>query len=312
MKYAQTLLKPRVMERVLAKITVLGSFNMDLTIHATTLPRPGETVLGEALRQSPGGKGSNQAIAAARLGAAVCFIGAVGQDPFGADALALHAREGIDTQFVLRSEMPTGAALLVVDAAGENQIAVAPGANSAVSVDVVDAAAGAIQEADVLLVQLEIPIPTFMAAARIAREAGTQVILNPAPWQPLPDDGLSLVDVLTPNEVELAALSGKAGVPEGVEVASTYGIESIVVTQGAAGASVFETGSLTQVAAYEAEAVDTTGAGDAFNGALAVRLGSGDSLASAVDFALRAGAHAVGHRGVIDALAHVADLEVIR
>lgn len=282
---------------------------MDLTVRAATLPRPGETVLGEALHQSPGGKGSNQAIASARLGATVTFIGAVGQDRFGDDAIALYGQEGIDTQFVRRAAPPTGTALIVVDAAGENQIVVAPGANHAVSADVVSAAADAIRQADVLLAQLETPLESFAAAARIAREAGTLVILNPAPWQPLADEVLSLVDVLTPNEGELAALSGKASVPEGVAAANALGVGSVVVTRGAAGAAVLHAGTLTHQGAYPATAVDTTGAGDAFNAALAVALTHGESLVTAVDYALRAGAYAVGRRGVINALPYRSDLE---
>jgi ribokinase len=285
------------------RIVVLGSFNMDLVVFTPRLPGPGETVLGTDFVRGPGGKGSNQAIAAARLGADVAFIGAVGADSFGDEARSRHEAEGIDTAHLLAVDRPTGVALIMVDDEGENVIAVAPGANSAITPDRVRASSDVIAAADVLLGQLEVPIESFRTAASIASHAGTTVVLNPAPAAPLPNDLWPLIDVITPNEHELLELAGSAPMEWAATELRSRGDIDVVVTRGPLG--VLWTGSdgARHLPAIRAEAIDTTGAGDAFNAGLAVGLAETGSLEAGIELGLRAGAHAVTRRGVLDGLA---------
>ncbi len=300
------------MTRPPAKIVVLGSFNMDITVVAPTLPKAGETVLGTDRIQSPGGKGSNQAIAAARLGAHVNFIGAVGADGFGQEARQTQADEGIDTTYLAKSTLPTGTALIIVDAAGENQIAVAPGANGTVSVAQVQRAERIIAEADVLLCQLETPVASFIAAAQIARDAGTLVLLNPAPFAPLPDEVWSLIDVITPNEHELSQLERSlAADANNRQAMFEQGLTAIVVTKGGAGVTVVTEAGNVDIASVPVEVVDTTGAGDAFNAGLAVALAEGASVENAAAFAVRVGACAVRTLGVFNSLPTRAEVEAL-
>jgi len=302
---------PQGLTFVVAKIVVLGSFNMDMTVFADSLPQPGETVLGSNLLQSPGGKGSNQAIGAARLGAEVTFVGSVGRDGFGDQAMKIYESENIDTTYVTRSHLPTGAALIVVDRGGENQIAVAPGANSELTPALVERAASVIEEADVLVGQLETPLDGFMAAARIAQQASTLVILNPAPSQALPDELWPLVDVLTPNQHELAQLAGVGDVETAAQLLQQRGPSSIVVTRGAQGATIATANEVTSISSHDVDVVDSTGAGDAFTSALAVAIGDGDPIRAAVAFASKAGAYAVTRRGVLDGLGTRVDIDSV-
>lgn len=287
----------------MVSVAVLGSFNMDLAVAAPVLPGPGGTVLGRSFFQGPGGKGSNQAIAARRLGAETAFLGAVGEDEFGRAARALLQREGVDVSGLAAVGEPTGVALIVVDDRGENQIAVAPGANRAVTPEMVEEHEQIIAGADVLLAQLETPVEAFVRAGQIARAHGTKVVLNPAPAAPLPDPAWEVADVLTPNQSELAELTGGGSVRELTE----RGVR-VAATRGAAGAELHGPDGSASFAAYPAEAVDATGAGDAFNAGLAVGLAE-TGLRAGVELGLRAGAYAVTRRGALDGLATRAQLD---
>lgn len=275
-----------------ARVAVVGSANVDLVCRVERLPRPGETVTGGRFFSAAGGKGANQAVAAARLGAQVAFVARVGDDGHGREALAGYRAEGLDiTRVSVDPSQPTGVALILVEAAGENVIAVASGANAGLSPADAAAAGEAIRAAQVLLLQLEVPLPTVLAAARAARAAGVTVILNPAP---MPSDGLpaellAAVDVLTPNEREAEVLGGEAAL-RGLE-------PTVVLTRGRRGALVVEADRVVAVPAPEVTAVDTVGAGDAFNGALAVAMAEGRPLAEAVAWACAAGALAATRSG---------------
>lgn len=284
------------------RVVVVGSANADMVVRVPQLPIPGETLLGSAFALVPGGKGANQAIASSRLGAVVTFIGCVGTDGFG-DMLVLNLEdEGVHTQFVVRDpDAPTGVALITVDEGfGENTIVVAPGANAKLSPALVDIAAAAIRDADVLLCQLEIPMDTVLFSLRMARSSGVLTILNPAPAQALSDDLLSLVSVLTPNQNEAAQILGGDYDPSASALMLKHrGVENVVITLGSAGARMVTASSEnTFVPAFPAErVVDTTAAGDCFAGALAVALGEGQALEDAVKFASAAASLSVETEG---------------
>lgn len=293
----------------MGRIVVLGSFNMDLVVMAPELPEPGQTVLGTDFLRGPGGKGSNQAIAAARLGADVAFVGAIGDDLFGEEARQRYESEGIDTSCLETVDRPTGVALIVVDSHAENMIAVAPGANTSVDAETVARAASLIEEADVLIGQLEIPIDSFTAAAAIARDAGTTVILNPAPAATLPGELWELIDVITPNEHELLSLAGSAPLEWAAAEVHGRGVLDVVVTRGPLGVLWTGTEGSVHIPAVRAEPVDTTGAGDAFNAGLAVGLAETGSLEQGIRLGLRAGAYSVTKPGVLDGLPARAQLD---
>lgn len=270
------------------KIVVVGSFNADLTSTMARMPRRGETVHGREFVIGPGGKGSNQAVAAARLGAEVTFVGRIGQDVFAPYALNMWQQEGIDTRFVIQDpQLATGVAPIFVDDAGENSIVVVLGANLALSPADVDAAAAAIASADILLTQLEIDYSTAAHALQLARQHGVRTILNPAPAGPLPASILRLADYVTPNETELELLSAERGMPPERAAASLLGRgdQTIIVTLGSRGAMMVRQDGSTLVPGYPVGVVDTTGAGDAFNGGLAVALAEGKGEAEAIAFA---------------------------
>ena len=285
------------------KVTVVGSLNVDLVCRATRRPDKGETLIGDAFDIFTGGKGFNQATAAARLGAEVILIGSVGTDLFGDMLLAAAENEHISSRFVTkRTDVGTGVATIVIEPDGDNSIIVVPRANMALTTADIDAATDAIADADVLLLQLETPIAASEHAAAIAKAHDTTVILNPAPAQPLPDSLLAYVDILTPNQSETELLSGvKVNNHEAarhaaevlrarmVDAAST----AVVLTLGEQGALMLTETEAERVSALSVDAVDTTGAGDAFCGALATELASGETLRAAVEFANAAGAAAV-------------------
>ena len=294
----------------MASVVVLGSFNMDLVVQADTLPSPGETVLGHSFARGPGGKGSNQAIAAARLGAAVSFIGVIGDDEFGAAALELYAREGIDAGGVTVVPSPTGVALIVVDAAGENQIAVASGANTLLSIEMVRTQEEAIASADVLLAQLETPVEAFIEAASIAQRHDTKVILNPAPAAELNDRAFEHLDVITPNQHELIAMANVTNPDWAATALANRGTGlDVIVTKGPFGATWTGSHGAQRFPAIRTEAVDTTGAGDAFNAGLAVGMAEYGTIEAGIALGLRAGAFAVTRVGVIDGLATRSQLD---
>ncbi|WP_062207605.1 ribokinase [Streptomyces sp. NBRC 109706] len=292
------------------KIAVVGSYGVGLTMRVPKAPAPGETVSDGAFDEGPGGKGSNQAIGAARLGAEVSFLTAVGDDDYGRAARALWEREGVDAAQVVTGRAATMVGFILVEPSGENRIAIAPGALDELTAAAVEAFRPAIAEADVLVVSMEIPAAAVSAALRVGRAAGTTTLLNPAPARPLADADWPLIDVLTPNQTEAPVL---LGLPDGhgrtdaelvAELrARTAG--SVVLTRGGAGALVAD-GSRGQVAEVPARraarVVDTTGAGDSFTAALAVALAAGAELTTAVAFAAEAGAHTVSVAGVIPAL----------
>jgi len=276
-----------------SRIAVVGSANVDLFCRVPKLPAPGETVTGGTFDQAAGGKGANQAVAAARLGADVSFIARVGDDAHGRDAVAGYQREGIETAAITYDPAAaTGVALILVESGGENLIAVAPGANHRLTPAQVDAAADALGQAAALLLQLETPLPAVLAAARLARAAGTTVILNPAPMPTggLPTELLAQVDVLILNEHEAAALGG-------AEALTGLGVPRVVLTLGAAGARVLGEGEAVAVPAPKVTAVDAVGAGDAFCGALAVALANGRSAVEGARWACCAGALAATRPG---------------
>jgi ribokinase len=277
------------------KIVVVGSANTDFVLRVPELPSKGETVLGNQFRVVRGGKGANQAVAAARLGAEVTFVARLGTDSFGDEALAAYKQEGIRTDFIIQDpDIHSGIALIMVNAKGENVIGVGPGANSHLSAENIQTASAAIEEADCVLLQLEIPLSVVQAAAEIAHRSKVKVILNPAPARELPREILQSVDYLTPNETEAAILAGQD--PSGIgpdslpRLASILGVPNLVVTLGSRGAAILQNGQTTQIPSFSITPVDTTASGDAFNGALAVALAKGESIAEAVRYANAAGA----------------------
>lgn len=282
-------------------ITVVGSANMDLVARVPALPRPGETVLAREYAEAPGGKGANQAIAAARAGSEVAFVGRLGRDAHGRILRAGLEAAGISLQHLtLDPTTPSGRALIAVSETGENSIVVVPGANGQITAGQMDAAAETIAASQILVVQLEIPLAAVERAVTLAHDAGTRVILNPAPVRELPPSLYPLIDILVPNQEELAQLTGM-GAP--IDPAGTArmlvdtGIRAVVVTLGAQGALVVTSDEEIDVAAFPVPVVDTTGAGDAFVGNLAHALAQGQSLPAAARFATAAAALSVQRAG---------------
>jgi ribokinase len=265
----------------------VGSANVDFTVALERLPERGETVTEGTLLVTRGGKGANQAVAARRLGAEVRLIGCVGDDPSGREVRAALAAEGIGVDGLATSAAAaTGTALIFVDAAGRNQIGVAPGANRALTVAHVEARAADFAWADVVVASCEVPMPCVTAALVLARRHGTTTILNPAPVPRAPIERLDLVDYLTPNAGEAARLSGVTGdEAAAADALAARGVGTVIVTLGEAGTLARGRGGSQRVPAFAVEVVDTTGAGDAFNGALAVALAERRDLPSALRFA---------------------------
>lgn len=292
-----------------AKIAVVGSYAAGLAMQVKRLPAPGETVLGSGYRVDYGGKGSNQAVACARLGAQVCFIARIGEDAFGEMALRLYQEERIDVQFVRRTPAcPTGVGFILVEAGtGNNCIALDPGANESLSpADIADCE-HSMKGASVVLTQLEIPASAAEAALASGRLHGATTILNPAPVRDLPDSVLEKVDVLTPNRTEANVLTGRKSEanedPEQLALELIHrGVKTVVMTMGESGALIVTASSSTAVPAIEVDALDSTGAGDAFNAGLATALAFGEKIESAVEFAVVAGGLAVTKHGVVPAL----------
>jgi ribokinase len=296
------------------KIAVVGSYGVGLTMFSDRLPEPGETVTGGRFLSSHGGKGSNQAVAAARLGASVALLTAVGRDGYGEAAHRLWAEEGIDASAVKVVDDPTMVGVILVDDRGENRIIIAPGALDRLGVDDVNRFRPQLARADVVVVSLEIPLRTAAAALRVAKEEGTTTLLNPAPATALPDAVWTDVDIVTPNATEAPVILGLAGSPplEPHELSRLLHERTqarVVLTLGDRGAMVCEGDDCVLVPAVPASAVvDTTGAGDAFTAALAVAWANGLSLVGAAGVAAAAGAYTVASPGVVSALPHLADL----
>lgn len=286
-----------------AAVVVVGSANVDLVVRADHIPAPGETVLGGAFAQFPGGKGANQAVAAARLGASCCFVGRVGDDEF-ADLIRDSLRDvGVELPALRQTwSTPTGVALIVVSHAGENAICVAPGANAKLLPGDIEWADALFEHSDICLIQLEIPIETVQKAIEVCRSDGVRVMLNPAPARDdLPPDLLA-VDVLTPNRNEAALLTGRTVKTNDDAVAAARalrerGCRAVAMTLGADGALIADDAGEAFIPAFPVDVVDTTAAGDTFNGALAVELARGTDLRAAARFANAAAALACTRPG---------------
>lgn len=287
----------------MGKIVVIGSSNTDLVISTSRMPEPGETLLGGRFMMAAGGKGANQAVAAQRLGGDVTFVACVGDDLFGKDSLEGYRKEGMNTDFVsVKSGIPSGVASIFVDVNAENVIVVAPGANSELGEAEIDGAADEIAAADFVLMQLETPMETVEYAVNRAFEAGARVIFNPAPAAELPDGLLSKLWLITPNRTEAQVITGmpvtdekEAAAAAGVLISK--GVRNVVITLGSKGAYVHSEGFKGIIPADPVKAVDTTAAGDTFNGALCVALSEGRELQDACRFAAKASAISVTRMG---------------
>ncbi len=285
------------------RIVVVGSSNTDMIIKLPRIPLPGETITGGMFSMAAGGKGANQAVAAARTGGSVTLIARVGTDLFGETAIENFSADGIDVGCVLKdAEAPSGTALIFVAEDGENSIGVAPGANSRLSKADIEGFRGVIASADVLVMQLETPMESVQAAAEIAALEGVRIILNPAPAAQVPAEVLKRVDILTPNEHEAKVLTGlevrdEVSAGKAAHSLMEQGVKTVLITMGAQGAFVASNGFHGMVRGYAVQAVDSTAAGDVFNGALAVALCEGRPLRQAVVFANAAAALSVTKLG---------------
>ena len=285
------------------KIAVVGSSNTDMIVQVPRIPKPGETILGGTFTTAAGGKGANQAVAAARAGGEVAFIARVGDDMFGEQALKGFESDHINVKYVKTDTTePTGVALIFVDEKGENSIAVASGANAKLSPKDVDAAKDVIKSSDILLMQLETPLETVTRASEIAKAAGVKVILNPAPAHPLDGDLLSTLSVITPNESEAELLTtipvtDIVSAEKAALVLLDKGLEVVIITLGSKGALLTTKDKSEIVPGFKVDAVDATAAGDVFNGSLSVALAEGKALEEATRFANAAAALSVTKLG---------------
>ena len=288
------------------KIVVVGSSNTDMIIKADRIPAPGETVVGGSFATAPGGKGANQAVAAARAGGDVVFVARVGDDMLGKQAIDGYVKEGIDVSLIQKDpKLATGVALIMVDSTGDNSISVASGANFALTPEDVDRAADAIKDAKMVVFQLESPLDAIRRAAELATASGVPVLLDPAPApsEPLPQEILECVTVVKPNETEAARLTGievvdEATARQAAEKLLELGVQIAIVTLGSAGSYVAtKDGVRKSVPAMRVDAVDATAAGDAYSGALAVALAEGKPLDDALAFASKAAALSVQKLG---------------
>lgn len=299
------------------KIVIIGSANTDLCVRTPKIPRPGETVMGDDFRIVSGGKGANQAVAVARLGGSADFVARLGKDMFGDRLLANYWADGLSTDYISRDEeSPSGVALISVDEKGENSIVVAPEANGRLSVFDIDSAMPAISEAAYVLIQLEIPLTTVEYAIRKASAAGAKVILNPAPAAILPADVYQHIYLITPNETEASLLSGLkvdnvADAAVAAERLMQLGVENVIVTCGSKGSLVCTDTGCDLIKARKVVAVDTTAAGDVYNGALTVALAEGKSLIESAHFATCAAAISVTRFGAQDSVPTRAEVDAM-
>ena len=284
----------------MSDILVIGSLNADLVVRAPRFPAPGETISGEDLAIIPGGKGANQAVAVSRQGASVAMVGRVGNDAFGPMLTQNLQKNNVDTAHVRIDPAATGTAIIVVDVDGQNSIVLSPGANGKVTLSDVDAVS--FQDAKMLLLQLEIPLETVVHTASLARQNGLRVILNPAPAQSVPDSLLADVGILVPNENELQLLTGMPvtdtdSAKSAAQILLEKGVKTVIVTLGSNGALLVTSKQVTHIPAFKVNVVDTTAAGDAFIGGLAVALLKGKSLEEAVRYGNASGALAATRFG---------------
>ncbi len=300
------------------KITVIGSCNTDMVIKTQRLPVPGETVLGGEFFMNPGGKGANQAVAVARMGGNISFISKTGNDVFGRQSIELYKQENIETKYIFSDPInPSGVALITVDSHGENSIAVASGANATLLPEDIDKAQHEIDKADIILMQLEIPLETVQHIAVNAYKRGQKVVLNPAPAQYLPLTLMKCLYIITPNKTEAEILSGVKvsdweTARKAADVIAEKGVENVIITLGAMGALIREKDQYHRIDAVKVEAVDTTAAGDTFNGALCVGLAEGLSMKESVELATRASAIAVTRMGAQNSIPYRKELALYR
>ncbi len=299
----------------LKRIAVIGSSNTDMVIKTSKLPSPGETILGGDFFMNAGGKGANQAVAAARLGGNVSLIARTGDDVFGRQAKKIFDIDKIDTDYMLTDpDHPSGVALITVDAQGENCIVVAPGANNYLSKADIEIALEEILRSEIILMQLEIPVETVSYVAEIAHEAGIKVILNPAPAARISDELLSMLYMITPNETEAELISG---IPvhdvESAAIAARNlyqrGVNVVIITLGSKGALLYSGENEIIIPVQKVEAIDTTAAGDVFNGAIAVAISEGLALDKAVEFACKAASISVTRMGAQSSAPYRNELE---
>lgn len=298
----------------MANIIVIGSLNADLVVRAPRFPAPGETISGEDLAIIPGGKGANQAVAAARQGASVAMVGRVGDDSFGPALTQNLQKNNVDTSHVQTDSSATGTAIIVVDSNGQNSIVLSPGANGQVTPADVDTLS--FQDADMLLLQIEIPLETVIHAASVARQNGLRVILNPAPAQSIPNSLLADVDILVPNESELGLLTGMpvtdaASAELAAQALLDKGVQTVIVTLGSNGALLVTGDQTTHIPAFQEDVIDTTAAGDAFIGGLAAALLKRKTLEEAVRYGNASGALAATKFGAQPSLPTAEEVENI-
>lgn len=298
------------------KITVIGSCNTDMVIKSDRLPVPGETILGGIFMMNPGGKGANQAVAAARLGGSVTFITKTGNDLFGRQSVELYESEGIHTGYIFSdAEHPSGVALIMVDMHGENCIVVASGANATLSEADIDKAREVIENSDILLMQLEVPVETVEYAARMAHAKGVKVILNPAPAQSLPNELLKCLYMIIPNKTEAEILSGVKvtgweSARKAADIISAKGVSIVVMTLGSQGALIKDGDTYYNITVPRIQAVDTTAAGDTFCGTLCVGLSEGLSIEQAVQMANKSAAITVTRMGAQSSIPYRKELDL--
>ena len=284
------------------KIIVIGSSNTDMVVRSERLPRPGESVVGRNFMMAGGGKGANQAVAVARMGHRVIFAAALGRDIFGDAAVESYRQFGIDTSYIVRKDAPSGVALIMVDGAGQNSISVDLGANNLLSVEDVMGALEQIEYGDIVLLQLEVPMATVDAVVDIAAAKGARVVLNPAPAGVVSEKTLSKLYLITPNQTEAQTLTGVEVIDEqsaalAAKALIAKGVSRVVITMGSIGAYLYENGVGEIIPARKVAAVDTTAAGDVYNGALCAALAEGQTLRESLVFATKASAISVTRAG---------------
>jgi len=299
-----------------SKVLVVGSANMDLVVRCKRFPDPGETIFGTAFATFPGGKGANQAVCCAKLGGEVTFMGRMGQDIFRDRLSSNMKQEGVGLEhLIIDPTEPTGTALITVDSSGQNEIIVVSGSNMKIRPEDILAHREAFADAAIVLLQLEIPLDTVMHAATLARQNSALVVLNPAPASMLPEELFRLIDYITPNETEAALLTGipvvdRASAEQAAMALLQRGVQNVIITMGSSGCLLVNQRQKQMFAARRVKAVDTTAAGDAFNGALALALSQGDLLEEAIAFANSVAAFSVTKQGAQSSMPTKNELEV--